>query len=200
MYGRHGPYSLFLLAIKYSWLNIAGLLLQHGSNPNKYQIHDILKNIKSNIGKVDSEGCRLVQCLVACGYRFSEKDDKRLADLIEQEDHGYNEDLVLWLRQHVFVPVTLKQQCRHVLRSQLRIANGHTSILRNIETFLLPRALLDYVAMTEYDYSCDGRPVEDKVQEASNKDPLYFAMPRRRTQYRGHVYRHFWETSCCFGK
>ena len=205
LYGRQGPYSLFFLSIKYSWLHIAGLLLQHGSNPNKYQIHDILKSIKSNMGKFDSEGARLVHCLLACGYRLTEKDGRRLEELTEQDDFEYYDaELVTWLRVQVQQPQTLLQLCRGAIRSCLRVSSGHVSILARTEALQLPRTLVAYLCIREMDYSVGAGSVQasvgDKVVEGINRDPLYFAMPRRRPQYDTHPYFRFWMASCCSRK
>lgn len=78
IYTRHGPFSLFSLAIKYAWLRIALLFLQHGFNPNKYSIMDILEDIKSNIGGIDEDGHRLLECFLAAGYKFRTRDEREL--------------------------------------------------------------------------------------------------------------------------
>lgn len=201
LYGRHGPYSLFFLAIKYSWIHIAGLLLQHGSNPNKYQIHDLLKNIKSNLGKFDSEGARLILCLIACGYRLTEKDDKRLAELMEQDDFEYyDRDFVVWLRSRVFQVASLKQICRANIRSAVRVACGHVTIIRRLQGLFLPRTLIEYLCVKDFDYSCQEATQGERDRIGHKRDPLYLAMPRRRPRYDDHIYLHFWRNSCCFGK
>ena len=176
LYGRHGPYTLLLLAIKYSWLHIACMLLLHGFNPNKYQIHDILKNIKSNIGSINDKARTLIYCFLDAGYRFQAKDHCLLEDLICEENHGYDETLIKKLLEKSCQPSSLLEISRTTVRSHLRVAHCQRSILQAIKELFIPKMLTAFLCLEEYDNATkqtdDGLVFNNELRE-----PLYFAMP-----------------------
>ena len=177
LYGRDGPYSLFTLAIKFSWLHTARLLLCHGFNANKYQLSDILALAKESTGSMDSEEAQqLVGCLLAAGYKVqSGAGVDRVVELLcscSQGRYVYND----WLRNMIEQPSSLKQLCRTAVRAHLRVLGGHTSILQRVSRTGLPRELQDYVNMVEF---CEDVHQFEGLQD-TGRHLLYFAMPRRR--------------------
>ena len=199
LYGRHGPYTLLLLAIKYSWLHIACILLQHGFNPRKYQIHDILKNIKSNIGSINDEAKVLIHCFLDAGYRFQSKDHCLLEDLICEENHGYDETLIKELLEKSCQPSSLLETSRTAVRSHLRVVNCQRSIIQVIKELFIPKTLTAFLCLEEYDSAIkqtgDSLAFSDDLRE-----PLYFAMPRRRKQFNNHAYFNLSVAACFCGR
>lgn len=200
LYGRHGPYNLLLLAIKYSWLPIATMFVQHGFNINKFQIHDILKNIKSNLGCINDEAKTLVNCILEAGYQFRAKDHCLLEDLICEDNHGYDEELISELLLKSCDPPSLTQVCRTAIRSHLRVVHKQRSVLFAIRKLCLPKTLVQYLCMDEFDCPNQSRVEDRKIFTDNLREPLYFATPRSRRKQRRHIYLDFWMASCFCSK
>ena len=199
LYGRHGPYTLLLLAIKYSWLHIACMVLQHGFNPSKYQIHDVLKNIKSNIGSINRDAKTLIHCFIDAGYRFQTKDHCLLEDLICEEHHGYDESLIKELIEKSCQVKSLLEIARTVVRSHLRVAHCQRSIIQAIKELFIPKTLTAFLCLEDYDNAIKQR--EDSTAFSDDlREPLYFAMPRRRKPFDSNAYFNLSVAACFCGR
>jgi len=199
MYGREGPYTFLPLAIKYSWLHIARLLLYHGINPNKYEIEIILQHIKVEVGSIDEDGCKLVECLLESGYKFRSRDALDLQRLLDKipYDAGYNEELLHSLIEKSNSPCSLSHICRSTIRNHLRLTHRYGSIVKSLSCLPLPPALLRYISLTDYaDTHVEGshgcHPSYDRTEQ------LYMAMPRKHPTKLGTGCLHpYWHAQCC---
>jgi len=183
-YGRKGPYSLLFLAIKFAWLHIACVLLQHGFNSNNYRIHDLLLNIRSNLGVINQEARWLVRSFLGAGYRFHWNDEHLLRHLIDEENHGYDEELVYELIEKSRQPYSLQQLCRVVIRMRVRVACGQRSILKHLQSLQIPRPLISYLSMSEFDSWID-KETKDSVFVDNQRDKLYLCTAKQQMTFIG---------------
>ena len=199
LFNRQGPYTLLQLAIKYSWLNIARLLLRHGFNPKKYRLHDILKSVKGSLGVITPDSVRFISCFIAAGYQYDVHDEPQLRAMInvyENDADGgrgnvYDNDLLHQLVEQSQQPLTLADMTLAAIRRQLRLASKHSSILTRVRQLELPLCLQEQLSLQAY--SDDHAP----IHVSSNVEVMYFAMPRKRRTI-GNVYVNFWQTTCCW--
>ena len=189
-----GPYSLLSLAILFSWINLACLLLRHGYNPNKYHLYDLAIDVKASMGELGEDFRTLVRCVFDAGYKFKPREEEQLECLLCAPHSGYDEVVITWMKSFNRLQ-TLQALCMYCIRQTLRIHTKQKSIIRNIEQLDLPSALKDHLSLEKY----RENPTEAiKVQQP--EDPLYFAMPKQRIAKTRHVYLDFWHESCCWSK
>ena len=108
-------------------------------------------------------------------------------------DHcGYDADMLTSLIDRFKQPSTLSLLCLTTIRSCLRGATQHTSILKSIDTLSLPSCLKTQLSLSDYiDF------VDEKETVRCNAEAMYLAMPRKHKRP-GNVYVNFWQTTCCF--
>ena len=189
--GCDGPNTLFSHAIQSGWIHIAILFLQHGFNANHHAIKDVLRIAAYN-GIGEEEVGRLVRAIFASGYRIGERDLAGLRSF-RHPDHRRilekYESIVEWVRSQEVVLPTLSEQCRLVIRSQLRHCQRGQSIWTAIDTLQLPTPLLRWLKLLEVSGCGHQPPVENF--------PVYFQMHKRKIVPQKHVYLIFWRNTCC---
>ena len=190
-----GPYSLLSLAILFSWIDLACVLLRHGYNPNKYPLYDLSLDVKASMGELGEDFKKLVCCLFEAGYKFKTREEEQLDYLLGPLHSGFHEEIIHWLKSFN-VPQSLQRICATCIRHKLRVHTRQASILRNIQHLNLPPAIRDYLCLDTYKLTNSTR------QEVMDEDVdlLMLAMPRRKPTKRRHVYFEFWQQSCCWSK
>ncbi len=158
------------------------------------------------MGCIIDEGRHLVEAFIASGYRFRENDEPLLNNLVEHNDHGYDEDIITWLRDMTTQPLSLMQICRNNIRSHIRTTHLHASIVKPIKQLDIPKTFHDYLCLEEFTEYVKNSAVDDTLnalnilKQGINDQPLYFAMPRRRADTQRNIYVQFWVTTCCCRK
>ncbi len=208
IYTRPGPFSLLSLAIRNAWLDVAILLLQHGFNPNKYQLHDILEAIKGSIGTIGSSGKKLLQCFLAAGYRIKAQDEQELLRLASPTNVVLNEACISWILDQAGVnqPHGLASLCRAAIRTRLRVCRAQASVIPAIERLGLPVTLQRYLSLAEFgedpQAGGDTWPYGGSSAYCSHANMMasLFAMPRRPKIEQQRYIREFWKASCLCSK
>ena len=160
--------SLLASAIRYSWYNLAVLLICHGFNPNQHDSCDVTEDLlKSGCALGGSVHCTLLLALVAAGYRFKPYEinvydrisktrppSQRLTAEQQLSFMSWLEDLNL-----ASLLPTLKQLCRSAIRKRLRICLKSRSILNSIRVLYMPKSIMEYLCLREFeDWTKVDRP------------------------------------------
>ena len=199
-YGQKGPYSMLTLSLKYAWIDLATLFLVHGFNPNKYQVCDLLKALKTSFGGISEECEPFVQCLFTAGYRRRNGDEKKVAEFISSHEDIISVQMQKLLKDSIHDKVkTLKHLCCLCIRSHLRTACQGRSILNSISKLPIPKVLQDFLSTQIYlETTTEDSYVE--LDYHSGCEYLHAYKINKIGKRKQHVYIQFWRASCCCSK
>ena len=158
LFNSHGPYSLLTTAIKNSpSLHLAVRLLQHGYEPNKYEIYAIIKVIRDSMGTINERGKHVIACYLAAGHKTYPGEDQLIDNLQLPPNQGFETEALEWIKSQITFQ-TLKELCRTSIRDHLRILTDCASILNRLYHLsdVLPPSLLDYLALGEFTIQDNG--------------------------------------------
>lgn len=143
-YGRGGElsfqYGFQIVNIRFL-CDTAVLLLQHGVDPNLYNLRDVLLQFSTHKNYTISKCIELKHMLktfFAAGYNFSTVDRKD--DLRER---------LKWYGVQNDEPATLKQICRTAIRRQLRRATEDKTIFPAIDKLEIPEILQEFLKLQD---------------------------------------------------
>lgn len=117
----------------------AGLLLQHGVDPNLYNLRDVLLQFFTHRTYTNSKCIdfqHLLKAFFAAGYNLSSADRKDdLKERLKRYD-VQNEE-----------PATLKQICRTAIRERLRIVAEDKTIFPAIDELEIPKTVKEFLKL-----------------------------------------------------
>lgn len=117
------------------------LLLQHGVDPNMYNLSDVWFQFSGHNLYRSNDDCIqfriLLETFLAAGYHFTS---------VDVNNHFIREELKN-VNVNVDEPISLKQMCRSAIRERLRKFTKDTTIFPAIETLRIPTQLKDYLKL-----------------------------------------------------
>lgn len=135
------------------------LLLQHGVDPNMYNISDVWFQFSRHTRYSCFGGCVkfsvILETFLAAGYHFTSVDHSNRVIREKLRRFGVN----------VAEPNSLKQMCRSAIRERLRKSTKDTTIFPAIDTLHIPTLMRDYLKLRDIididslDGHCRGGPV-----------------------------------------
>lgn len=119
------------------------LLLQHGVDPNMYNLSDVWFQFSGHSRFCSNNDCvqfsTLLETFLGAGYHLTSADinNQFIRENLKRIDVNVEE------------PVSLKQMCRSAIRERLRKSSKDTTIFPAIDTLHIPSQLKNYLKLRD---------------------------------------------------
>ena len=141
----------------YGHFDVATQLLQHGYNPNKYELYVFLKIIQNSVGDIDMDGRQLIECYIAAGYRKSCIEKTMLDNLLLPPNSGFEKETIDWVKGKIGCP-SLMELSRMTIRHSVQHKITDGSFYSQLWKLPLPTILKRYVRLDDYVFSSQVSP------------------------------------------